>query len=236
MEALNQLNQLITTIGLAAAFGGGAAYALFRFLGKSWLESKFKKQLSRFNHEQAKEVARLKVEIDALLDAKITSQKKNFEALTEVWLSLATFHNTVSNLVYKKLVLKSLQNLDDESLKNFCLVNLQFSEHQYETVKKSPNRNNRAVILDDSNRIEIASQAHRECNICVEKYSIFISPEIASSSRNLSIKLGEVLREYVQCHTRPEKDSVKIKLREDLKNVNMLRSKLLDEIQSKITN
>ena len=61
-EVLSALGQMFV------AGGGGAAVAffLFRFLGQSWMETKFQKNLESFRNEKAKDYERFRSELDDL--------------------------------------------------------------------------------------------------------------------------------------------------------------------------
>jgi hypothetical protein len=68
--------------------GGGAAvvaYGLFQYLGKSWIEQKFKERLEALKHDQAIEVARLRIQIETMLSGALKLQQFEFEVLPEAW-------------------------------------------------------------------------------------------------------------------------------------------------------
>ena len=60
------------------AYGGGSAavaYLLFQWLGKTWIENKFAQRLDQLRHQQALELQRLRVEIDAMLSGALKLQE-----------------------------------------------------------------------------------------------------------------------------------------------------------------
>lgn len=82
---LMPMGQLILEI---LAYGGGAAtvaYLIFRFLGQSWIESKFAQSLANHKHEQDKEIQRLRVKIDSMLSGAIKLQDMEFRILPVAW-------------------------------------------------------------------------------------------------------------------------------------------------------
>jgi hypothetical protein len=84
------------------AYGGGAAavsYLLFQWLGKKWIENKFSERLEQLRHQQALELQRLRVEIDAMLSGALKLQEKEFSVLPEAWEKLNDAHGLVSWLV-----------------------------------------------------------------------------------------------------------------------------------------
>lgn len=91
--------QILLFLGKIVAIGGPAAviaFLLFRYLGKSWIESKFSERLEQFKHQQALEIQRLRIEIDSTLSGVLKIQEKEFETLPEAWGKLDEANNLVA--------------------------------------------------------------------------------------------------------------------------------------------
>src|SRR5271154_6132179 len=84
--AANLITQLITVAGGGAIIG----FALFQWLGKKWLETRFAKNLELFKHEQSQEIERLRYRINALMDRTTKLHQHEFEVIPEVWDKLGT--------------------------------------------------------------------------------------------------------------------------------------------------
>jgi hypothetical protein len=85
---MNLVDQVLKVIGEYAVVGGGAAavaFALFRLLGKTWIEGKFAERLETFKHQQALELQRLRIEIESMLSGALKLQELEFEILPEAW-------------------------------------------------------------------------------------------------------------------------------------------------------
>ena len=83
--------QFLMIISDVLKYGGGGAivaYLLFKYLGGKWIEDKFAQRLETYKHEQAKELQRLRIEIDSMLSGVLKIQEKEFETLPEAWLKL----------------------------------------------------------------------------------------------------------------------------------------------------
>jgi hypothetical protein len=85
MDAVDQFLKYFGSLVLTAGAGGAVAFGLFRFLGKSWVESKFAERLETFKHQQALEIQRLRVEIESMLSGALKLQELEFEVLPEAW-------------------------------------------------------------------------------------------------------------------------------------------------------
>jgi hypothetical protein len=92
------MDQLFDVIGKLVVYGGGAvaiAYAVFRFLGEKWIESKFAAQLEGEKHDHAVELQELKKKVDAELSRTIRAQDKEFTVLPE---ALGLLHDALDKL------------------------------------------------------------------------------------------------------------------------------------------
>jgi hypothetical protein len=82
------VDRVLRAVGELVIVGGGAAavaFALFRFLGQTWIESKFAERLEAFKHQQALELQRLRIEIESMLSGALKLQGLEFEVLPEAW-------------------------------------------------------------------------------------------------------------------------------------------------------
>ena len=70
----------LSAIAIAGG-AGGVFFLLFQFVGKTWLENKFTQRLDYLRHQHDIEVARLRVEIDSMLNGTLKLQEKEFEIL-----------------------------------------------------------------------------------------------------------------------------------------------------------
>jgi hypothetical protein len=137
--ALMTMEQLWIYIGQIVAIGGGGAavsYLLFQQYGKAWLESKFSQRLEELRHEQNKEVARLRIEIDSMLNGALKLQEKEFEILPKVWELL--------DKCYLQLILVTspfgsyadIDSMDEEQVEEL-LAMTNFTESQKKSVRQA---------------------------------------------------------------------------------------------------
>ena len=116
------------------AGGGGAAIALaiFRGLGKGWLSTQFERQLESFRHDKAKELEKLRAEIDGELNARIRLQEKQFEAIVGVWEALKSAQEKLLVSISLFQQYSDIRGMDDEDrdeyLGAFGLKNWQLKE------------------------------------------------------------------------------------------------------------
>ncbi len=121
------------------AYGGGSAavaYLLFQWLGKTWIENKFAQRLDQLRHQQALELQRLRVEIDAMLSGALKLQEKEFSVLPEAWAKLDEAHGLVSWLVSPMQQYADVNRMTSPQLEEF-LAGTEFTESQKDEVRNS---------------------------------------------------------------------------------------------------
>lgn len=131
--------QVLKFVGEVVAYGGGSAavaYLLFQFLGKSWIENKFAQRLDQLKHQQALELQRLRVEIDALLSGALKLQEREFQVLPEAWQKLNDAHGLVWSLVSPMQEYPDLDRMTQAQLEEF-LSTTDFTETQKNEIRMS---------------------------------------------------------------------------------------------------
>jgi len=91
---------LTSVAKLIAAGGGGAlvAYGLFQWLGRSWLDQHFRKQLEQLKHDQQKEIEQVRYQINSQFSRISKIHEKEFEILPEAWKLLQRAFGAVSRV------------------------------------------------------------------------------------------------------------------------------------------
>ena len=131
------------------AYGGGSAavaYLLFQFLGRSWIENKFKEGLERYKHEQALEIQRLRVEIDSMLSGVLKLQEREFDVLPKAWQKLDEAHGQVSWLVSPMQSYPDLNRMNSQELAEFFSTT-ELSDSQRQRIAASSNRTNTFIDI-----------------------------------------------------------------------------------------
>lgn len=85
---MENLDQVLRFLGQVTLFGGGAiavSYALFKHLGRKWIDTRFSERLESFKHQQAVEIQRMKVEIESMLSGALKFQEIEFSVIPTGW-------------------------------------------------------------------------------------------------------------------------------------------------------
>lgn len=162
------------------AYGGGGAavaYLLFQHLGKSWIESKFAARLDELRHQQALELQRLRVEIDALLSGAIKLQDKEFMVLPEAWAKLDEAHARVSWIVSPMQQYADVNRMTDAQLEEF-LDTKEFTDSQKDEVRKARNRADAYREIEFWHRLQTVKTAFADLQNYVARNGIFLPSEL----------------------------------------------------------
>jgi len=82
---MNGLLDFITTVFVAAGGGSAVAVWLCKLFGEKWLNTKFEERLASLRHEHQKEIERLRLRINTLMDRTTKLHQREFDVLPETW-------------------------------------------------------------------------------------------------------------------------------------------------------
>ncbi|PMR68275.1 hypothetical protein [Halomonas heilongjiangensis] len=185
------IDDFLKFLGQVIAYGGGSAvvaYLLFQYFGKTWIENKFAQRLDQLRHQQALELQKLRVEIDAMLSGALKLQEKEFLVLPEAWGKLDEAHGLVAWLVSPMQQYADVDRMNPVQLDEF-LAGTEFTESQKDEVRNSHDKGNtyRGIIF--WHRLHKVKQAFGDLQCYVAKNGIFLPPELEEKFSNVSDKL-----------------------------------------------
>lgn len=173
-----EIDVVSIVLGVLSAGGGGAlvAFSLFKRFGDAWLQTKFNEKLEAYRHDRAKELERLRAEIDGALRARVRVQEKQFEACLEIWNALKEAQSKLLVSISPLQQYTDIRRLGEEArieyLSTFELQKWQVSEilaatdiqvHFIETVNRM--------------RFNSAAKAFSEFDRITRSYELFLEPK-----------------------------------------------------------
>lgn len=182
-------------IGKVIAFGGGGAavaFLTFRFLGKSWIESKFAERLENFKHEQNIQIQRLRIEIDSRLSGVLKLQEKEFETLPEAWSKLDEAYAHVADLVSPLQYHPKLDDMTDDRLQEF-LDETNLQETEKNVVRDSSQKANKYQESLFWHRLHRVQLACNEFHKCIVRNGIFFPPSMKEKFDRIARELNSAV-------------------------------------------
>ena len=177
------------------AYGGGSAviaYLLFQWLGKTWIENKFEQRLDQLRHQQALELQRLRVEIDAMLSGALKLQEKEFAVLPEAWAKLDEAHGLVNWLVAPFQQYADVNRMNDPQLEEF-LVDTSFAESQKNEIRSAGDKGRKYQDIVFRHRLHKVKTAFGDLQTFVARNGIFLPTELEEKFSKISELLWSTL-------------------------------------------
>ena len=167
-------------LGQMVLYGGGGAvvaYLLFQYLGKTWIENKFAERLDQLRHQQALDLQKLRVEIDALLSGAIRLQEREFSVLPAAWAKLDEAHGLVAWLVSPLQQYANVDRMTPTQLEEF-LAATEFTESQKDEVRTSRERSKTYREIIFWYRLQKVRTAFGELQTYVARNGIFLPHDL----------------------------------------------------------
>ena len=116
------MDEIYAFIGKVVAYGGGAvalAYAVFMFLGKKWIESKFEERLATFKHAQEQELEKYRHQINILFSRVTKIHERVIDILPELWHKLQSALGSAGSLTSPLQFYPDFNRMSKESFDEF---------------------------------------------------------------------------------------------------------------------
>ena len=137
------MDEIYVFIGKVVAYGGGSvalAYAVFMFLGKKWIESKFDERLVAFKHTQEQELEKYRQQVNILLSRVTKIHEKEIDVLPELWHKLQDALGSVASLTSPLQFYPDFQFMSQETFEDF-LKKSRLDDNDKRLLTNSPDRN-----------------------------------------------------------------------------------------------
>ncbi len=137
---MNHIDEILKFFGTVALYGGGSAavaYGIFRHLGQGWIDARFATRLEAFKHEQAKEIHRLKIEVESILNGALKIQEREFTVLPEAWAKLDEAYGATRSFASPTQSYTAVGKMSAVQLEEF-LSDSTFTESQKQSIRDTP--------------------------------------------------------------------------------------------------
>ncbi|WP_139828209.1 hypothetical protein [Maritimibacter sp. HL-12] len=160
------------------------AFALFRFLGQTWLENIFSRKIEVFRHDNAKELAGLQARIDGSLSATVRSQEKEFAALSECWRLLNIAQGELQDYVSAIQQYQDIGKMPEDMRREF-LDSLDLLKSQKRIILESAKPSEEYFAIQDRAKSNKAWSAVQEFGNAVFLNDIFVEEELSEEFKRI---------------------------------------------------
>lgn len=174
-------------LGVLGAGGGGAviAFALFKRFGDAWLQAKFDQKLEAYRHDRAKEMERLRAEIDGALRARVRLQEKQFEACLDIWNALKDAQSKLLASISPLQQYADIRRLNEKARIEY-LSSFDLQKWQVNEIIEDADIQDRFVQTVNRMRFNTAAQAFSEFDRVTRSYELFLEPETFALIRSVA--------------------------------------------------
>lgn len=192
---MTAIDQVLRFFGEVVVYGGGSAavaFLLFQYLGRGWIDARFAERLEAFKHEQAKELQRMKVEVESLLSGALKIQDREFTVLPDAWHKLNEAYSLTGWVVSPMQQFPAVGRMADDELEEFLKVS-ESLESQKTRVRGADPRDRDKIYQSQIfwHRMSRAKKAVGELQNYVAAQGLFLPPQAqAAVLRNASDPMG----------------------------------------------
>ena len=179
---MTPVDQVLRFLGEVVLYGGGSAavaFLLFQYLGKGWIDARFSERLEAFKHAQAKELQRMKVEVESLLSGALKIQEREFTVLPEAWHKLNDAYSLTGWVVSPLQQYPAVSRMHEGELEEF-LADSELLETQRARVRATSGRSRDDAYQDIIfwHRLNRAKKAVSELQNYTISHGLFLPPPL----------------------------------------------------------
>lgn len=189
---------IIEWIVSVAAAGGGAgfiAFQLFKKLGESWLDDRFKSRLQDLAHIQNKEIERLRNELTKSFDRASKLHQREFEVLPMVWDEVHEAFWTTASLVSPLQLHPDLNRMEESQLHAF-LDKCDLDEWQKNNIRKTTDKTTQFRNYALWSQLSHAQRARQSALNKISRHAIFLDEAMRDDLFNILARLNGALIEH----------------------------------------
>lgn len=206
----------------------GLAYWAFKTFSEKWLDSKFASNLEALRHEQQKELQRLRLTIDTMLDRSVKLQTKEFEVLPQAW---ALLDEAFIQMRRVSMAFESIPDFNKMPAPEFdhFLQTLDWPDYLKDEFSKASDKIRFYSKIQRSRSLREADKARYELQDYLSKNGIFIEKPLREKFMSLNQLMisAWVERSMAQDDRRESKFDKAMELHENGK-------KMFDELEAEV--
>lgn len=234
MSQLSNILAVLGGAGLTIAALVAASYGLFRWLGKTWIESQFEKSLEHFRHEKLRELESLRADLNTKLNRSAILNEREFEVLPQAYRMLAEAHGEVARFTGPLQTYADVDRMSQAQLDEL-LEREQFSSFEKAQICSSTPRSKAYQDLVFWKRYNSANEPYRNFNNYLITNSIFIDDELRLKFEAVRDLMFEAMHEAQFEKQHPDPRADRWKAREALrKNARQGVDEVRDEVRRRL--
>ncbi|MEX4005172.1 hypothetical protein AB4Y38_40780 [Paraburkholderia sp. EG285A] len=176
-------DELLTLVGKVVIFGGGSVgigWLVLQKTAERWVDAHFAKRQKDFEHEQAKELQRIKAKLDTVIQGSLKLQEREFKIIPEAWEKISEAYGLADWLCSPLQSYASLQWKSGAELDEFLAKQEHLSETQKQAIRdrRDEDRDKLWQEFETDRRYNKARGALADAGAFVKANSIFLPDDL----------------------------------------------------------
>jgi hypothetical protein len=159
MPTLDDVTQFLGRLVVYGGVSVGVFWLVVQKAAERWIDAHFAKRQKEFEHEQAKELQRIKARLDTVIQASLRLQEREFKLIPEAWEKVSEAFGLANWLCSPMQSYTSLERMSDAQLEEFLSKQELLWETQKQQIRDTDLRDRDKVWQDIDNRMRY-SRAH----------------------------------------------------------------------------
>lgn len=193
----------LAALGITGAVAAGAAWALFQWFGKKWVEEHFSRELEAFKAEKqveleklrteyGRETERLKADLNRFADRASRFHNREYEVLPEAWGLMNKAYGAAMSAISAFQQHADLNSMGEAQLEAW-LEQSDLEQYQRDELRTATDRNTHYGTLRDWKQIGDADRAAIEFSNYVVLHGVFIEEPLSTKMMDAAQNMRKAL-------------------------------------------
>jgi hypothetical protein len=198
-----EVGSWLASLGITGAIAVGAAWALFQWLGKKWVEDHFSKELEAFKAEKqvelellrteyGQETERLKADLNRFADRASRFHVREYEVLPEAWGLMNKAYGSASGAISAFQQYPDLNNMSDSQFAEW-LERSSLEQYQKEELRRASDKNKDYSTMKSWKQLADAEEAVVNFVNYIILQGFFIDETLATKMMNAGQNMRNAL-------------------------------------------
>jgi hypothetical protein len=231
---IGYFSEVVTGVIAVGGTGAVVSYGIFQWLGKSWLDQHFRRQLEELRHEQQKEIEQVRYQINSTFSRVSKIHDKEFEVLPHAWELLHKAHGSTFHLASSFKRTPDLDRMPGPEfdaflsacrLPDYAKVELRGAE-----IGNRNQKYNESIFWVE---LTTAARARTELNNYLTLNSIFMTDDLRQKFSKINLALAEVLVDVEITHEHPNGE-ISMKMSKKVAEISTMFGEIESAVQKRL--
>lgn len=200
---IGDISSWIVSLGITGVLSATAAWGLFKWLGRRWIEDHFSKELEAFKAEKqfeleklrteyGRETERLKADLNRFADRATRFHDREYEVLPEAWGLMNKAFGAASNVIVSFQEHPDFSRMGQPQFAAW-LEQSDLEQYEKDELSSAPDKNKHYLTLRNWKQISQADRAANEFRNYVILQGVFIEESLSQKMMQAGLNMRKAL-------------------------------------------